>query len=295
MTAYPDIDPSLLERNNRAGLVHFAGHLGLIALSATALTLAEGHWTWAPLVLVHGILLVFLFAPLHETIHGTAFRTTALNRIAGLVTGFVIFLPPRFFRAFHMAHHRYTQLPGKDPELDNPKPASLGQWLIAVSGFVYWKDLAMLLVRAVAGRLDAPYITRARRGEVILETRLFAVLYLAIAAWSVAAGSTLVLTHWLLPLLVGQPFLRLFLMAEHTGCPRVNDMLRNTRTTLTHPLLRFLCWNMNYHVEHHVFPAVPFHALARTHREIRERIETVGAGYIAVNRQILAGIRRPAA
>ena len=67
---------------------------------------------------------------------------------------------------------------------------------------------------------------------------------------------------WLLPLVVGQPFLQLFLLAEHTGCPHNPDMLRNSRTIRTHPLVMMLAWNMPYHTAHHSLPAVPFHQLA---------------------------------
>jgi fatty acid desaturase len=35
------------------------------------------------------------------------------------------------------------------------------------------------------------------------------------------------------------------------------------------PVFRFLYWNMNYHVEHHMFPMVPYHALPKLHEVIK--------------------------
>ena len=81
-----------------------------------------------------------------------------------------------------------------------------------------------------------------------------------------AFRSWLVVQLWLLPVLVGQPFLRAYLLAEHTGCPSGEGTAVGTRTTLTNPLMRFLAWNMPFHSEHHAHPQVPFHALPALHR-----------------------------
>ena len=63
--------------------------------------------------------------------------------------------------------------------------------------------------------------------------------------------------------LLGQPFLRAYLLAEHARCPHVANMLENTRTTFTTALVRLIAWNMPFHAEHHAYPAVPFHKLPR--------------------------------
>src|SRR3546814_4776726 len=84
-------------RSDRKGLVQFGGHLALLAVTGSAVLLAEGSWgdSWAlaPALLAHGIVLVFLFAPLHETIHRTAFRRRALNDAVARVAGFLLVLP----------------------------------------------------------------------------------------------------------------------------------------------------------------------------------------------------------
>lgn len=47
------------------------------------------------------------------------------------------------------------------------------------------------------------------------------------------------------------------------------DHRLNTRTVYMNPIARFIYWNMNYHVEHHMFPMVPYHQLARLHEAIK--------------------------
>ena len=100
-----------------------AAHLGLLLLTGGAILAAPGAFWLVPAV-AHGVVLMFLFAPLHETVHRTAFRSGWLNRAVGDLAGFVLILPPRWFAAFHFAHHRFTQDPARDPELAAPKPTT---------------------------------------------------------------------------------------------------------------------------------------------------------------------------
>src|SRR3972149_6139290 len=106
-----------------------------------------------PPLLVHGVVLVFLSAPLHETIHRTAFATRWLNDAVAWVGGLVLILPPEYFRAFHFAHHRPTQDPARDPELAQAKPATVRAYLWYVSGLPYWRERIGTLVRHGRGRV----------------------------------------------------------------------------------------------------------------------------------------------
>jgi fatty acid desaturase len=94
-------------------------------------------------------------------------------------------------------------------------------------------------------------------------------------------GWTWPLALWLAPLLLGQPFLRAYLLAEHGACPLVADMLANTRTTFTNGLVRFLAWNMPFHAEHHAWPSIPFHALPAANALVHDKLRTTAPGYAA--------------
>ena len=281
---------SLTARSDTKGALHLAGHLGALAVTGWLVAQAAGGPWLLPAALGHGIVLVFLFAPLHETIHRTAFRTRWLNDALAWVCGAVLLLPANYFRAFHFAHHRYTQDPARDPELDPPKPASLSAYLVHVSGFPYWRKQVRGLIRQAAGRVEEPFIAPAQRPAVIREARVLLCLYAGIAAASLAAQSWAAVLFWVVPVLLGQPILRLYLLAEHTGLPEVPDMVRNTRTTRTLLPLRALAWNMPFHVEHHAYPGIPFHALPAAHAHLKPRLPEVAPGYLAVHRQILGGL-----
>ena len=103
---------------------------------------------------------------------------------------------------------------------------------------------------------------------------------------SLLAGDSSVLVFWVVPLLLGQPFLRLYLLAEHTGCPTVSNMLQNSRTTETTAALRWLAWNMPFHAEHHACPAIPFHALPRAHELLGDHLGVRARGYVEFTRDL---------
>src|SRR5438270_765037 len=105
----------------------------------------------------------------------------------------------------------------------------------------------------------------------------------AVAAASMLTGSPIALLVWIVPWMLGQTFLRPYLLAEHTACSFTRDCLENTRTTLTLPLVRLFAWNMPYHAEHHAYPAVPFHALPRLHERVQGKIENLEPGYVAAS------------
>ncbi len=272
--------------SDRHGLVQAAGHLGLIAAAGAAVWATRDSLWVLPALLAEGVALVFLFCALHEAVHHTPFATRRLNRALAWIAGLAILVPPRWFRHFHLAHHRWTQDPARDPELATPKPRSLGGYLLHVSGLPLWRAALATLLRNAAGRKADGFVPARERAAVVREARVMLAVYATVAVASVAAGSWAAVWLWLLPLLAGQPFLRLYLLAEHTGCPEVPDMLRNSRTTRTAAPLRFLAWNMPYHAEHHSWPAAPFHALPRAHRLLAGRIEVQAPSYRAASRDV---------
>jgi len=280
-------------RDDAPGLRHAAVHLVLLVATGALIWATRGSLLIWPAMLLHGVVLVFLFAPLHECIHRTAFKRRAFNEAFGFVAGLLLLLPQEYFRAFHFAHHRFTQDPARDPELASPKPRNLGRWLWQASGLPYWIAEIRAIIGHALGRMPETFYSNDRQhNAVILEARIALAIYAAVAVVSLWVRSDAALVYWVVPALLGQPALRLYLMAEHTLCPLSDDMLENTRTTYTNGFVRFLAWNMPYHAEHHAFPAVPFHRLPEVNRTIRDRLKSTAPGYRAVQRDILNSYAR---
>ena len=285
LSALPaDLREAMTERSDGPGLWHLTGHLG--AIVAVGGLIAAGVPGWWALLPVQGMLIVFLFTLEHEATHRTPFRTVWLNDWVGRLCGVLLVLPFEWFRAFHMPHHRWTNLPGKDPELAGPKPATLRAWVWHVSGVPYWISEVRLMARLVAGRVTEDFVAEGAKARVVTEARWMAGVY-GLAALSLL-WSPVLLWVWLVPVLLGQPFLRLYLLAEHGDCPEVVNMFENTRTTFTTALMRWLAWIMPYHVEHHVWPTVPFHRLPQVHGLIKAELRVTAEGYAAFTRDYLA-------
>jgi len=271
-------------RSDRAGLVHLALHLGLIGLTGAAI--AAGVPGWWLLLPVQGVLIVFLFTLEHECTHQTPFATPWLCEWAGRAAGFLLLLPFLWFRYFHLAHHRWTNLPGQDPELAGPGTATRRAWLWHVSGLPYWAGQARLIARLARGGATADFLPRGAMPAMVRQARRMLAGYALVAASLVV--SPVLLWVWLIPVLLGQPALRMYLLAEHGDCPQVADMFLNTRTTFTTAIVRFLAWNMPFHTEHHVWPQVPFHRLPALHADMARHLGVTADGYAAFTRACLS-------
>jgi len=280
----------LTARSDRKGTLQLAGHLVLLGAGSTLIIWAESLWWLLPALLGQAVAVIFLFAPLHECIHRTAFRSRRVNDAVARFCGLVLLLPAGYFRAFHFQHHRFTQDPSQDPELATPGPSSRAGYLVKVSGLPYWRERCATLWRHAGGRITEPFVAAQQRPAIRREAQAHLALYALLAAVSLGSGTALLVWLWVLPALIGQPFLRLFLMAEHSGCPQVPDMLANSRTTLTNRAMEALCWQMNRHSAHHAYPAIPFHALPAADRLLAPRIIPRASGYIALHREIWASL-----
>lgn len=291
------LDPAALRalsgRTNADGTVRLGVHAGLL-FGCGWLVAVAGPWMLLPAILVFGIVQVALFAPAHETMHQTAFASRRANAIVGWLTACPSLLNAQFYAAFHLAHHRHTQVPGRDPELDTPPPADLAGYVRRVLGIPYWRLRLRVIADCWRGDLSAyPYVGDAVRDRVVLSVRAMS---LTMVGGSVVAamlfGWATPFVFWIGPQLIGQPILRAYLLTEHTGCAQDRNGLTNTRTTLTNPVVRLLMWNMPFHAEHHLYPSIPFYRLADAHAVLRDRLAVVQPGYVRWNQDF---IRRLAA
>jgi fatty acid desaturase len=142
-------------------------------------------------------------------------------------------------------------------------------------------------------RGDVTYIEDKAWPEVRRWGRWLLALYAALLAGSLALGTDGLVWVWLLPLVIGAPLLRLYLVCEHTLCPNSDDGFANTRTTTSNPIVRFLMWNLPYHAEHHLFPNIAFYRLPEAHQYLRPHLKFVAKGYVQVNREIVRSFASP--
>lgn len=285
----------LSRRSDARGMLQLCIHVALLCTTGFIVWASQDSLLLVPAIVAHGIVLNFLFCPLHETIHRTAFASRRINTAVGWIFGSLLVLPPNYFRYHHFAHHRFTQDPALDPDLAEPGPSSVAVYLWRASGIPNWRSrLSMTLRHALTGRVTESYVPTGMQAAIAREARILWICYAVVLALSIFLRRADALIYWILPLVAGGPLLRLYLMAEHTDCPFTRDMFTNTRTTYTNGVVRLLAWQMPYHAEHHCYPSVPFHALAKVNEHIRNRIEVTAPGYIAFHLGLLRQYREGA-
>ena len=273
-------------RSDARGLRHLMMYCAVLGVMGSWIFCALP--LWQIMLIPHGILISFLFTLQHECTHNTTFKTLWLNSIMGHLIAFLLFQPFLWFRYFHLAHHKYTNIPGKDPELDgHEKPSSWGAFVRHLSTVDYWWAKVTTLIGNSVGPLTASYIPPRKRRALRAEAVLLIVAYGVVFAMA----PTALLWLWIVPLILGFPVLRLYLLAEHGRCPEVEDMFLNTRTTLTTRVVRFLAWNMPYHAEHHAMPSVPFHKLPVLHDMTAAHLGQVSDGYSGFTKSYVASFR----
>ena len=282
---------ALSRRSDLLGAAQLAVHVLLIAAAAWLVSLARGDWLVLPAMVLLGWFLVALFAPVHECVHYTAFRSRRANDIVGWLAAVPSLVNFDFYKHFHYAHHRHCQDPALDPELAPPAPRSLLAYARRVSGLVYWQARARIAWRVLRDDFrDFPFVPeRARARTRRSVAAMYALCILVGIGWAALDPWGPVL-YWIGPVVLAQPILRYMLLAEHTGCTEDSNTLTNTRTTLASWPVRLVHWNMPYHAEHHLYPSIPFHALPAAHRRIAPRLAHVTRGYAPTHRAILGGL-----
>jgi fatty acid desaturase len=275
---------ALQGRSDWLGWRRLGIHVALLIGAGWLVAVSSG-WMVLPAVFVLGLVQVALFAPAHETMHQTAFASRRTNAIVGWLTSCPSLLNWHFYTAFHLAHHRHTQVAGLDPELMAPPPLSVWGYVLRVLGVPFWTVRLHVAWDCLRGDMSAyPYVSAAVAPKIIRSGRWMAVLMVGgSVASAVAFGWATPLLYWIGPQVLGQPPLRAYLLAEHTGCSEDRNGLTNTRTTLTWAPVRLLMWAMPYHAEHHLFPSIPFHRLAEAHQMLRSKLGFVQPGYVRWN------------
>lgn len=222
----------------------------------------------------------------HETGHGTAFKSKALNRIFHEITSFCI-LRETFLRNHgHDLHHRHTIITDVDPEIVTPAPPKLFQ--MAVNLLQIEKSIRGFpsLIAHSFGYLRATEIAAGLKLK--RQTIWLARLWLAILGSTVATALYLesllpILLIGPLPAMYGGTLRHLFALSQHVGLAvNVNDHRLNTRTIILGPLLSYLYLNMNYHLEHHLYPAVPYYHLPRLYKELAPQCPPAYQGFLSV-------------
>jgi fatty acid desaturase len=217
----------------------------------------------------------------HECGHGTAFKTRWMNTGVYHLACFMIMRDPTVWRWSHARHHTDTIIVGRDPEIVAERPPALGRIAADVLGLVSVPMAFKHMVIHASGRLtgqEATFIPDSEWPKTYWTARAWLLIYAAVVAACIASGSILPAMVVGLPRMYGAWHHIMTGLTQHSGlADDVTDHRLNSRTVYMNPLTRFVYWNMNFHVEHHMFPMVPFHSLPALHAEIKDDLPVPAA------------------
>jgi fatty acid desaturase len=227
----------------------------------------------------------------HECGHGTAFKTRWMNDAVYQIACFMIMRNPTRWRWSHTRHHTDTIIVGLDPEIAVMRPPVLFKVILAFTGILdAYGALEMMLINA-AGKItdeEKTFIPETEWPKVTMVARVWCLVYAATIASSFYFQSILPLLLIGLPRLYGAWHHILTGMMQHGGlADNVLDHRLNSRTVYINPISRFIYWNMHYHIEHHMFPMVPYHALPRLHEMIKGDLPRPSASMWAAYREMI--------
>jgi fatty acid desaturase len=264
----------LMQRSDGPAIRDTIIWIGVLLLSAAGGIWFWGTWWCVPFFIVYGVLYGSSGdSRWHEAGHGTAFKTRWMNDVVYQIASFMIMRNPVTWRWSHARHHTDTIIVGRDPEIAVMRPPDLLRVVLNFFGILdVWHFMTDMLRNAAGAVSDAEksFIPEQERYKVVRAARVHLAVYVATIVLALWMRSWLPLMIIGLPRMYGAWHGVLCGLLQHGGlADNVTDHRLNSRTVLMNPISRFIYWNMNYHVEHHMFPMVPYHALPRLHELIK--------------------------
>src|SRR6202051_987279 len=210
----------------------------------------------------------------HEAGHGTAFKTDWMNNALYEIASFMVLRESTPWRWSHTRHHSDTIIVGRDPEIGVPRPPDLKGIVMSFFNLRVYAKYFRLIVMHSVGRMSAEektFIPETEFPKVYRKARIYVALYVVAIGLSIKTGSVLPLLLVGFTNLFGTWLLVTYGYTQHAGlAENVLDHRLNSRTVYMCWIHRYLYWNMNYHVEHHMFPLVPYHALPKLHNAVKD-------------------------
>lgn len=283
-------------RSDWPGILHYGSWLVLLAASGYIAWLSMETWWAIGAFFVYGTIFSSADARWHECAHGTAFKSRWLNEGFHILSTLMTFYEPTVKRWSHARHHTHTIMTGIDPEIQVPRPARM--WTVLVD-FFWLRSFAMnvrLIVLHALGIISEAaiaYVPESQYRRMIAWSRAYLSVYIGVIVLAVALDSWLPFLFFGLPRLYGAWLHQLMSLTQHPGLAQnVWDHRLNSRTVRANPVFAFLYVNMQYHLEHHMYPMVPFYALEKIHERLKDQLPPPYPSVLAVYRELVPTLVR---
>lgn len=275
--------------------------VAIILVSAFLVVRSWGSWFVLPSLFIYGTIYASSAdSRWHETAHGTPFKTDWMNAVLYEIASFMMLRESWVWKWSHVRHHSDTLIVGRDPEIAAKRNRrDLINLLLRFSGLqvpsVYFNYFRLLVKHALNGRDPeaAQYVPDNEWPKVTVRARAHLLVYCLVIGCAVFFETWLPVILIFAPRFMGSWLILLYSLTQHTGLAEdVTDHRRNCRTVKMNPINRFLYSNMNYHLEHHMYPLVPYYSLPKLHELIKDDCPPPYNGIIEAWREIIPAVMR---
>ncbi len=209
----------------------------------------------------------------HEAVHGVLSGNKTLNKFFGIACAMPVLQNYSAYKVLHLRHHKHLGHEGDPDHYDN---YTRWTWLVFA---MHWLRLIIgypiyIVMIPILGYRQG---TVSDRRWIVTEVLLMFVLVgiaLATLPWQV------ILHAWLIPMIIINTMVNIRGMSQHTFLEDPDDPVRGTRSIVTNPVTQFFMCNENFHLEHHLFPRVPWYNLKRLHSEINDQLTQREAPFV---------------
>jgi len=211
---------------------------------------------------------------MHDGTHNTLFKEKWANWAFSIICMIPLMASFITFKEDHLEHHRYNR------SYKDPDAFTMGKR--GILDFVVF--YAYIVAGAVLTCLHFNLLYPIKKFDLkkwsihLFETALKIACYWALIAWAMNNGVLAkTLEVWLVPVLIFSLFNSVRFIAEHYETPWNEGQLMGSRTIISNPVHSFFWNNVNWHIGHHVYPAIPWYNLIELHKLMKPTIEAKGA------------------
>ena len=305
----PKIDKKTLKelskRSDSKGLIDISVFIVALLLSGYLCVVSWGTlWSIPALLLYGNIFYCKIISIQHETNHETYFKTRALNKFFYHITSLLGGFEAVRWKWSHFHHHTYTIFTHEevyDYENNSPKPTEPIRFLLnflplgpliniqKIRHFTHFEIIKHSL--GIITPVVNITVPEKEIKKIINSSRLYVGFWLIIIASSILFKTWLPIIMLILPPFYGNTILMICGMTQHAGlADNVKDHRKSTRTVIMNPFFSFLYSNMEYHIEHHIFPKIPCHNLKAFHKAVKNQMPKPKLGVIEAYKSIIPAI-----
>lgn len=267
---------AFMAKNNYRGIIDTI--IWFSALAATgfvAYSLYGSYWA-IPVFFLYGVIYCACDARWHESSHGTVFKISWLNTALCFISTAMQQRDIIFTHWSHVRHHSYTVINDIDPEITVTRPPTFWEHFLnfwSLGETRYYVPILLQHALGIVSKDAKKFVPESEYRKMFWWARASLLVNIIPIALAFFFQSWLPVLFFGLPKLYGNVIQRAFVLAQHAGLDDDNwDHRKNSRTIKVNPFLGFLYMNMQYHIEHHMNPLMPFHQLPNFHKRVKDQM-----------------------